>query len=55
VKKNTEIFVFSSKEIAIELNAEKTKYMVMFGDQNARQNHHIRIDNKSTEMMEQFK
>jgi hypothetical protein len=30
-----------SKEIVLEVNAEKTKYMVMSGDQNAGQNDNI--------------
>jgi hypothetical protein len=38
MRKNTETLVVSSKEIGLEINAEKTKYMVMSGDQNAGQN-----------------
>jgi hypothetical protein len=37
IKKNTEALVVASKEIGLEVNAEKTKYMVMSGDQNAGQ------------------
>jgi hypothetical protein len=37
VKKNTETLVVASKEIGLEVNAEKTKYMVMSGDQNVGQ------------------
>jgi hypothetical protein len=37
VRKNKEALVIASKEISLEVNAEKTKYMVMFQDQNARQ------------------
>jgi hypothetical protein len=44
-----------SKEIGLEVNAEKTKYMVMSRDQNAGQNHNIKIYNKSFERVEQFK
>jgi hypothetical protein len=44
VKKNIEALVVASKEIGLEVNAEKTKYMVMFRDQNAGQNHNIEID-----------
>jgi len=32
---NTEAVVFASKEIGLEVNAAKTKYMVMSRDQNA--------------------
>ena len=58
VKENTEVLivsVFISKEIGLAVNDEKTKYIAMSRDKNARQNRNIRIDNKSTEMMEQFK
>jgi adenosyl cobinamide kinase/adenosyl cobinamide phosphate guanylyltransferase len=36
IKKNTEALIFVSKEIGREVNADKTKYMVMYRDQNAR-------------------
>jgi len=35
IKKNTEALLVSSKEISLEENADKTKYMVMSQDQNA--------------------
>jgi hypothetical protein len=34
------------------VNAEKTKYMVMSGDQNAGQNGYIQIGNESFETVE---
>jgi hypothetical protein len=37
VRKNTEALLIASKEIGSEVNAEKTKYMVMCRDQNAGQ------------------
>jgi hypothetical protein len=55
IKKNTEALVVASKEIGLEVNAEKTKYMVMSRDQNAGKNHNIKLDNKSFERVEQFK
>jgi hypothetical protein len=55
IKKNTEALVFPSKEIGLDVNAEKTKYMVMPRNQNAGQNHNIKVDNKSFERVEQFK
>jgi hypothetical protein len=55
IKKNTEALVVASKEIGLEVNAEKTKYMVMSHNQNAGQNHNIKLDNKSFERVEQFK
>jgi hypothetical protein len=37
IKRNTEALVVASKEIGLEVNAEKTKYMVMSGDRNVGQ------------------
>jgi hypothetical protein len=42
IKKNTEALTVASKEIGLEVNAEKTKYMVKSRDQNAGQNHSIK-------------
>jgi sorting nexin-29 len=55
IKKNAEDLVIASKEIGLEVNAEKTKYMVMSRNQNAGHNHNIKIDNKSFERVEEFK
>jgi hypothetical protein len=55
IKKNTETLVVTSKEIRLEVNAEKTTYMVMPRNQNAGQNHNIKLDDKSFERVEQFK
>jgi hypothetical protein len=55
IKKNTEVLLVVSKENGIELRADKTKNMVMFRDQNARQSHNIEIYNSSFERAEQFK
>jgi hypothetical protein len=46
IKENTEALVVASSEIGLEVNAEKTKYMVMSWDENAGQNHKIEIGNK---------
>jgi hypothetical protein len=35
IKKNAQDLVIASKEIGLEVNAEKTKYMVMSRNQNA--------------------
>ena len=35
IKENAEAFILASKEIGLEVNADKTKYMVMSQDQNA--------------------
>jgi hypothetical protein len=37
IKRNTKVLVVASKEIGLEVNGEKTKYMVMSGDRNAGQ------------------
>jgi len=36
IKENTEALIAASKENGLEVNADKTKYMVMSRDQNAR-------------------
>jgi hypothetical protein len=38
IKKNAEDLVIASKEIGLEVNAEKPKYMVMSRNHNAGQN-----------------
>jgi hypothetical protein len=45
-RKKTEASVVASKEIGLEVNADKTMYMVMSRDQNAGKNHNIQTDNK---------
>jgi hypothetical protein len=42
IKKNTETLIDASKEVGIEVNTEKTKYMLLSHHQNARQNHYIK-------------
>jgi hypothetical protein len=54
VKKNTKALVSASKETGLEVNADKTKYMVMSRDQRAGQSRDIKIDNSSFERVEQF-
>jgi quinolinate synthase len=47
--------VVINKDIGLEVNVEKTKYMVMSPDQHAGQNHNIKIGNKYFERVEQFR
>jgi len=47
--------VVASKEIGLEVNADKTQYMVMSRDQNAEWSRSIKTDNISYERMEEFK
>jgi hypothetical protein len=44
VQKKTEILVVAIKDIGLEVNANETKCMIMFQDQNARRGHNIRFD-----------
>jgi hypothetical protein len=51
IKKNT---VVATMNIGLEINADKTKYMIMSGDQNAGRSHNLTIDNSSYEREEHF-
>jgi hypothetical protein len=55
VEKNTEALGAASKETGLEVNADKTKYMVMSQDQNAGRSHSIDKDSISFQMVEEFK
>jgi len=52
IEKNTEALVVDSKGTGLEVNADKTKYMVIARDQIAGRSHAINIDNKSFERVE---
>ena len=54
-KKNTEALELVSKEIRLEVNVDKSRYLVMSGDQIAGQSHNMKTDNVSSERVEQFK
>jgi hypothetical protein len=51
---NKKALLFTSKENGLEVNAEKTKYTVMSPEQNAGQNHNIKVGNKYFKRVEQF-
>jgi len=55
VMENAEAFIAASKEIGLEVNVDKTKYMVMSQDQNAGQSHSIKTGNSSFQRVEEFK
>ena len=55
VKENAEALLVATKEIGLEVNADKTKYMVMSRDRNAGRGHSVKIDNSSNERVEEFK
>jgi len=44
-----------SKATGLEVNADKTKYVVMSRDQNAGQSYSMKTDNSSFERVEKFK
>ena len=44
-----------TREIELEVSADKTKYMVMSRDQNAGRKHSVRIDNSTFERVDEFK
>ena len=49
VKENAEALVVAAKEIGLEVNADKTKYMVMSREQSAVLSHTMKVDNSSIE------
>jgi hypothetical protein len=55
VKENTETLTDASKEIGLDINVEKTKYMLLSRHQNVGQSRDIRIENRSFENVSQFK
>jgi hypothetical protein len=55
VKENTETLLEASRDVGLEINAEKTKYMIMSRRQNSGQNQDIRIANESFENVATFK
>ena len=55
LQENAEALVAATREIGLEVSADKTKYMVMSRDQNVGQNHSVRIDDNTFERVEEFK
>jgi ABC-type siderophore export system fused ATPase/permease subunit len=55
INNNTETLIDGSKEVGLEVNVEKTKYMLVSLDENAGQNREIKIGNRSFENVSQFK
>ena len=51
LKENAEALVAATREIGLEVSADKTKYVVMSRDQNAGRIHSVRIDNSTFERM----
>jgi hypothetical protein len=55
IKKSTEVSLDASKEVGVEVNPEKTKYMLMSPCQKAGQKHGIKIVNRSFEYVAKFR
>jgi hypothetical protein len=55
IEKNTETLIDASKEVGLEINVEKTKYMLLSRHQNAAQNRDIEIANRWFQNVSQFK
>ncbi|KAJ4450411.1 hypothetical protein ANN_01835 [Periplaneta americana] len=55
IRENAEILLEASKAIGLEVNPEKTKYMIMSRDQNIVRNGTIKIGDLSFEEVEKFK
>jgi hypothetical protein len=49
MKKTTETQIGASKEVGLEVNAEKTKYMLLPHHQNEGQNQNIKIGDRTLE------
>jgi hypothetical protein len=54
-KENTETLVEASRDVGLEINAEKTKCMIMSRHPNSGQNQNIRIANESFVKVVKFK
>jgi len=52
---NMYALVAATREIGLEVSADKTKYMVMSRDQNAGRIHSVKTDNSTFERVEEFK
>ena len=55
VKENAEALILASKMIGLEVNAGKSKYIIISGDQNAGRSYSMKIDNSSLDRVEKFK
>jgi hypothetical protein len=55
IKENTGTLLQTSRDVGIEINAEKTKCMIMSRHLNSGQNQNIRIANESFENVSKFK
>src|SRR5215510_6241398 len=55
LRNNAVALVATTKEIGLEVNADKTKYMVMSREGNSGRGHSVKIDYSAIERVEEFK
>jgi histidinol-phosphate/aromatic aminotransferase/cobyric acid decarboxylase-like protein len=55
IKENRQTLIDASKEVGLEVNTEKTNYMVLSRQQTAEQNHDIKIGNRCFKNVAQFR
>jgi hypothetical protein len=55
INKNTETLINASKEVGLDVNGEKTKYMFVSRDQNADKNWDMKVGNRSFENVSHLK
>jgi hypothetical protein len=55
IKENTEILIDDSKEVRLEINVEKTKYMLLSRHKNVGKNRDTKIANRLFENVSEFK
>jgi len=55
LKENAEALVDATREIGLEVSADKSKYMVVPRNQNAGRIQNVRIDDSTSERLEEFK
>jgi hypothetical protein len=55
IKKNTEALLEATKDVGLEVNPEKTKYMLMSRSQKIGHKHSIKIAKRSVEDVAKFK
>jgi hypothetical protein len=55
IKETTDTVLEACRDVSLEINAEKTKYMIMSSHPKSGQNQNIRIVNESFENVTEFK
>jgi hypothetical protein len=55
IKKNTETLIDAVKEVGLEINIEKNKYMLLVHHQNVGQNRDLKLRNRSFQNVLQLK